>query len=537
MKKLLFLIMALICVAEAYAADGDTFTYNGLNYKVISEENHEVAVSQNEDISGAIEIPYYVVNGSSRYFVTEIGSSAFNGCSGLTSVAIPNSVTKIGYGAFAFCKGLTSVTIPTSVTKIDSGAFIHCHGLNSVTIPKSVTEIGSNAFCDCIGLTSITIPNSVTEIGYGSFSDCDNLVEVIVEDGNSNFVAIDGMLIKIDKSELIQCPGAKTSVTIPNSVTVIGSRAFSGCHNLTSVTIPSSVTRIGYFAFVNCISLSSLTIPNSVIEIDGDAFKDCHGLTSVTIPNSVTKIGDGAFSSCSGLTSVTIPNTVSVIRRLTFADCSSLESVVIPASVKEIEYAAFRGCSKLTKIYNLNLTPQTLGEKVFNGVPQDAVVYIPKGSFKQYFVANGWTYFIDFREMGAFDITMSNEAVELAVSETVTLKAEVNKDDDMTVQSSEWTSYNPAVATVDQAGIVTAVAPGEAVIYFTATDGYGVPHAVSCKVTVTENSVIESITVDADAPVEVYTIGGIRVADTTDNLPVGIYIVRKGNVTKKIAVK
>ena len=108
-----------------------------------------------------------------------IAGSAFSGCSGLTSVTIPNSVTNsvtsIDFKAFSSCSGLTSVTIPNSVTSIGSYAFSGCSGLTSVTIPNSVTSIGYEAFYGCSGLTSVTIPNSVTSIGSESFRGCSNL--------------------------------------------------------------------------------------------------------------------------------------------------------------------------------------------------------------------------------------------------------------------------------------------------------------------------------------------------------------------------
>jgi len=110
---------------------------------------------------------------------TSISDSAFNGCSGLTSITIPDSVTSIGQQAFYNCSGLTSVTIGNGVTSIGSEAFYNCRGLTSITIPDSVTRIGQQAFYNCSGLTSITIPDSVTSIGYGAFYNCSGLTRIV----------------------------------------------------------------------------------------------------------------------------------------------------------------------------------------------------------------------------------------------------------------------------------------------------------------------------------------------------------------------
>ena len=94
---------------------------------------------------------------------------------------IGSAVTSIGSSAFDGCRGLTSVTIPTNVTSIEAGAFDSCSGLTSVTIPDSVTSIGDGTFSGCIGLTSVTIPNSVTSIGYSAFFGCSSLTSIVVE--------------------------------------------------------------------------------------------------------------------------------------------------------------------------------------------------------------------------------------------------------------------------------------------------------------------------------------------------------------------
>ena len=413
-KSIFAALMLLLCATSLWA--DNTFCVDGIWYYIDSSTGTATvtypASSDNDKYSGNITIPASIYRIGTYYSVTSIGGDAFRGCSGLTSVTIPNSVTSIGnyafkgcsslpvvdnlryadtylveavdktrssysiktgtkwigYEAFRNCSIMTSVKIPNSVTGIEWYAFSGCSSLTSVTIPNSVTSIGNHAFRDCSGLTSVTIGNSVTSIGQYAFYGCSSLTSVTI--GNS--------VTSIEYQAFSGC-SSLTSVTIPNSVTSIGERAFSGCSSLTSVTIPNSVTSIEQYAFNNCSNLTSVTlnsnaivrynresrqnddldlifgtqvkeyiIGNSVTSIGNYAFQSCD-MTSVTIPNSVTSIGESAFWGCSSLTSVTIPYSVTSIEYRTFYGCG-VTSVTIPNSVTSIGWNAFEGCSDLTSV-------------------------------------------------------------------------------------------------------------------------------------------------------------------------------------------
>lgn len=189
--------------------------------------------------------------------ITNIGGSAFKGCSGLTSVTIPNGVTSIDDYAFFGCSGLTSITIPNSVTSIGDDAFNGCSSLTSINIPNSVTSIGNYVFMGCSSLTSINIPNSVMSIGNYAFKGCNSLncnkYNNALYLGNETNPYL--VLVKAENTSITSC-------TVSEQTKYIGSSAFSGCGSLKTITIPNSVTFIGKYAFESCSSLTSATFIN-----------------------------------------------------------------------------------------------------------------------------------------------------------------------------------------------------------------------------------------------------------------------------------
>ena len=273
MKKIFFFIF--LCCANAICAQ--TFKSGNLWYSVYSTSAKTVRVEQHDDHKTltSVTIPSTVeYNGT--YTVVRIGTYAFQDCSSLTSVTIPNSVTYIDSYAFRYCSSLTSVTIPNSVTSIGSNAFQYCSSLTSVTIPNSVTSIGSSAFNSCSSLTSVTIPNSVTSIGSSAFGNCNMLktINIVATDWtnilsgsiNKLLTTYGNLNNNVVRRVIVDGVEQKGHIVIPSTSTSISAYALSGCKEITSVEVPSSVTSIGEQAFTEVAYLyMNATTPPTLI--------------------------------------------------------------------------------------------------------------------------------------------------------------------------------------------------------------------------------------------------------------------------------
>ena len=247
----------------------------------------------------------------------------------------------IANNAFAGCKNLKSITIPGTIKVIPSVAFGGCRSLETVIIEEGVEIIQGGAFLDCTNLVSIVFPSTLKE--------AKNIFDTA--DGNTyGFEAIlsDG-LQAIPEGMFAGCNYLR-SVSIPDSVKMIGEEAFYNCFALESVSLPSSLENINRGVFYGCEALSEITIPNSVKEIGEQAFYGCKSLSKIDIPESVTNIGKEAFYGCESLSEINIPDSLTKIEDRTFAFCSSLTSLYIPDTIKSIGSNAFVNCSSIKSI-------------------------------------------------------------------------------------------------------------------------------------------------------------------------------------------
>ena len=395
--------------------DGYTYTYSVLNGQAEigtgeTGELSEAAVSPRP--TGGVVIPSslggYPVTGIGEYAfesctdmtdveipesVVSIRVEAFGGCEGLANVEIPRNVMYIDVTAFGFCYRFTvdpanavyssrnglllskdgrtlvrgvygDVEIPSSVTKIGDSAFDGCPLLESVTIPDGVLDIGAHAFCCCDGLENILIPQSVTNIGTRAFGSCYNLRSFAVDPANRFYSARDGFLLNKDGTVLVQGVNG-VEVMIPEGVTAIGEAAFEDCSRLEAVEIPNSVTDIGGWAFSGCDSLMDVEIPGCVTNIGEEAFSFCR-LRRVSIPGGVKTIGARAFDGCWKLEGLEIARGVESIGREAFSDLS-LTTVTIPDSVTDVGEGAFVDCGELREVWLPRRLEGQLDPDVFLG--------------------------------------------------------------------------------------------------------------------------------------------------------------------------
>ncbi len=297
---------------------------------IIDINYHYAKVTYDDDkqYTGNIVIPSTIDYEGTTYNITEIGPSAFSGCSELLTVSIPTSVSYIGKWAFSNCIGLMSVEMQNGVTNIGDYAFNGCSNLPCIVLPNSVTHIGNNSFQDCSNLASITIGNNVKTI-KSAFGGCTSLSSVHILDLEA--------WCKIDFSGSSANP------------LYYAHHLYLNDEEIKELDIPISITSIKPYAFTGCTELLSVLLPNSITHIGKYAFDDCGNLISINLPNDITSIGDNAFANCNSLSSISFPNSITSIGYDAFKDCFNLKSLFIPKNVKTI-IGAFPGCIGLTSI-------------------------------------------------------------------------------------------------------------------------------------------------------------------------------------------
>lgn len=256
----------------------------------------------------------------------------------ITSVVIENGVTSIGNNAFEDCSALKKLDIPQSVTEIGSKAFRGCSALTSLALPETVNRIGNTAFQGCSNLETINIPSGVKLIEKDTFHGCEKLNDVTIPAG----------VTLIGNSAFKACKTFR-NIEIPKGVTKIDYFAFEDCTQLETVGIPSTATNIRNFAFRNCPKLKSFVFPSGTTQIQPGVLSGCKNLESVTIPEGVTKIFGSAFYGCS-LNSVKLPSTLQTICKLAFYGCDQLSEITIPESVEFIEESAFESSTELKSV-------------------------------------------------------------------------------------------------------------------------------------------------------------------------------------------
>jgi hypothetical protein len=201
---------------------------------------------------------------------------------------IPRGIEAVADNAFYQCQYLQGVFIPSSVLTIGEGAFYGCKKITKLQLSEGIKTVGSKAFAGLSQLMSMKIPKSVSQIGPGAFLRCENLEDLRVDEDNSTYAAINGVLVEKETKLLHTFLQKKAGavVRIPGGIKAIGDMAFSDCFRMKEVTIPGSVDSIGAEAFARCYNLASVIMPGGTLAIGPDAFLDSIRLNMKVVEGS-----------------------------------------------------------------------------------------------------------------------------------------------------------------------------------------------------------------------------------------------------------
>ncbi len=435
--------------------------------------------------------------------VTDIANNAFKNNGTLKTIVIGDAVKNIGLWSFMDCHALENVTLPVGLEAIKNAAFSSCTALKAIDIPASVTTLGNSAFYNCQSLSTVGLNANVDAVNDMCFSGCIALKSLTLAPS-----------VKTIGNEAFQGAGI-TSIDLSN-VTVINTSAFEDCSSLATVTFSPALEEISSSAFaysaIRGIDLSGCT---GEVTVGFNAFQDCSQLATALLPAQAS-ISSGMFTNCTALQELTIPDTWSEIPVKLANGCTSLRKLTLGSGVTAIKNTAFMGDTALKEVV-WNDVLETIDWNVFYecgfeelNLPE-SLVSVDDYSFSALPELKKVKFGAALTSLGAscFAQCPKLQSVECAATVPPTLG------------SDAWTGSNTANATL--------YVPSESVAAYEAADqwkDFGV-----CTSIVTGIDEIEA----TGGTATIYDLQGHRVQG--DNLPVGLYIIKQGNQTRKVLVK
>lgn len=347
-----------------------------------------IAVEAGNSAYKAVDGVLYSADGTVLYEYP-IGKTA-------ASYTVQPGTQRISNEAFYCANHLTSVTFPDSVVYLGNSAFEGCASLETIDLGDGLQIVGSDAFMDCGQLRRLAFPATLRELQGNNYNGTsETFQEFVVATGCEGYETVDGVLFQKSESGTIlwgypagkagayQVPGDVTEIADEafwdavklteltfaedSSLTTIGDGAFTGCSALTSLTVPDTVTSIGSYAFQTCHNLTQVHLSANLRLLQEGTFYQCSSLRTIQIPVATTEVWDTAFENCDGLESFTVAdgNTVfSVVdgvlygklnddgsrKLVAFPAAKAATSITIPADVTEIAAGTFSSVSELTAI-------------------------------------------------------------------------------------------------------------------------------------------------------------------------------------------
>ena len=326
----------------------------------------------------------------------------FDGANCMKKLTLPAALTKIGTRSISYCTSLKSITIPEKVTSIGENAFKGT-AITEITLPKSLEKIQNNAFEECTKLEVVNFPNGLVSIGYAAFYKCEKLQKAYLPDSvesigryafgkctsltSFRYPAKWERLDSEGEGNIFRDCESLTSITVPEGIKFLPNYAFDGSNCLEKLTLPNSLTKIGTRSISNCTKLREIKIPGSVKTIGSYAFEGCEEIRDVTLTDSLENVEEGAFNKCRRLEVVNFPNNLRSIGKYAFNECEKLRAAELPDSVETIGYQAFRNCRTLssfhypTKLENTESSIFENCESLNTIVVPEGVKAIPKEAF------------------------------------------------------------------------------------------------------------------------------------------------------------